>query len=368
MKSNKSFVIAVLSLAMIFSCIAAIPTIIVDPFFHYHKPLKCFYYELTAPNQRNLNNGIIRHFNYNAIITGTSMTENFKASEADKIFNVTSIKIPFSGGGYKEINDNLKVAFKHNKNINIVIRGLDSGYLATKKDFTFYDKKKYPYYINNSNPFDDVQYLFNSDLLHLSLKMILAACKGNKGGITDFDHYSYWMPGKTFGKEAVLWQNRFEQPKEIIEFTEENRQNVIENIEQNVTSLARKYPDCTFYYFITPLSAVWWGMKKESGLLESQFEIEKIAIENIIECENIKLFSFNNEFDIITNLNNYKDFVHYGEWINSLILEYMAQDKCLLTKENYLSYLEKEKEFYSTFDYNSLFDQIDEEDRPCDLQ
>lgn len=46
----------------------------------------------------------------------------------------------------------------------------------------------------------------------------------------------------------------------------------------------------------------------------------------------------------------------------------MAQDRGLLTKDNYLSYLDQEREFYSTFDYNSLFYQEDEEDPPCDLQ
>ena len=49
----------------------------VDPYFHYHAPkTDLFFYGLY--NQRSQNDGILRHFDYDAVITGTSMTENFR--------------------------------------------------------------------------------------------------------------------------------------------------------------------------------------------------------------------------------------------------------------------------------------------------
>ena len=47
---------------------------------------------------------------------------------------------------------------------------------------------------------------------------------------------------------------------------------------------------------------------------------------------------------------------HYGEWINSDIIYNMSESIGLLNKENYLEYLKLEEEFYSNFDYNSLFE------------
>lgn len=67
----------------------------IDPFFHYHKPYTNGYY-YTLNNQRSQNNGICKHFDYNALITGTSMTENFMTSEMDAIFGTNSVKVPFS--------------------------------------------------------------------------------------------------------------------------------------------------------------------------------------------------------------------------------------------------------------------------------
>ena len=54
--------------------------VVVDPFFHYHAPLESLEYPLIRDNERYQNDGILRHFTYDTIITGTSMTENFETS------------------------------------------------------------------------------------------------------------------------------------------------------------------------------------------------------------------------------------------------------------------------------------------------
>ena len=50
----------------------------------------------------------VKHFEYDAIITGTSATQNFKTLELGKLFCVNSIKVPFCSASYKEINENLE--------------------------------------------------------------------------------------------------------------------------------------------------------------------------------------------------------------------------------------------------------------------
>ena len=85
----------------------------VDPYIHYHAPhVDRYFYSLD--NQRSQNDGISKHFEYDAMITGTSMTENFRTSEMDEIFGCHSIKVPFSGGSFKEINDNVTKALEAN--------------------------------------------------------------------------------------------------------------------------------------------------------------------------------------------------------------------------------------------------------------
>jgi hypothetical protein len=56
-------------------------------------------------DERYLNDGIVKHFDYDSIITGTSMTQNFRASEFDELFKAHCVKVPLSGASYREINE-----------------------------------------------------------------------------------------------------------------------------------------------------------------------------------------------------------------------------------------------------------------------
>jgi len=87
---------------------------------------------------------------------------------------------------------------------------------------------------------------------------------------------------------------------------------VVENVRQNISSLTDAYPDVTFYYFFTPYSILWWQRRVEGGDIYRQIEAEQLVIEEILKCPNIKLYSFNNNFDITTDLNNYRDRLHYA--------------------------------------------------------
>ncbi len=345
--------------------LAAIQVIRVDPFFHYHLPDTDSYYYILN-NERNQNDGITKRFNYDALITGTSMTENFKTSEMDEIFGTNSIKVPYSGAMYKEINDNLIVALKHNQNLKTIIRGLDMGYFIVDKDEMRLDLGEYPTYLYDDNILNDVHYIFNRDVIFRRVWPMMLANNSDdfEGGITSFDAYSNWTAGNTFGINTVYPAPdgiTIQDPGEPVYLTNELKNIVIENIQQNVTSLAREYPDVTFYYFFTPYSIAAWKDAVDAGTIYRSVEAEKIVIEQILECDNIKLFSFNNLTDIITDLNNYKDTTHYAGWINSLILRYMHDDKCRLTYENYQEYLDYELNYYLTFDYSSLIGQTDYE-------
>lgn len=336
----------------------------VDPFFHYHEPnIEEYYYRLD--NQRSQNDGISKRFSYNMLITGTSMTENFKTTEADKIWaeeGAISIKIPYSGATYKEINDSLTRALEHNANLHTIIRGLDMTRFMDSKDAMSYERNYYPLYLYDDNIWNDVEYLFNRDVVFGRTYPMMK--DAGEPGIMSFDIYSNWMWGYTFGVNTVLGSNDEDSGKitgEPMHLTEQEKEQLLGNIRQNVTSLAEKYPNVRYYYFFTPYSIVYWGGKTRDGSIYKQIEAERLIIEEILKCENIKLFSFNNRTDITTDLNNYKDSVHYGEWINSLMLRWMHDGEYMLTRENYETYLAEELAFYTSYDYTSIVDQIDYE-------
>lgn len=346
----KTFIIIVLSSLITVTGIM----IFVDPCFHYHAPNSIFSYIFDS--QRYVNNGISKNFEYNAIITGSSMTENFKTSELDDLFNVNSIKTPFSGASYKEVNDHLSRSIDYNSDIELIIRSLDTGVILSNKDNMRYDT--YPTYIYDNNIFNDVNYLFNKTIIiRECVRLTLIPTLLNKPSIT-FDEYSNWQNAHDFGETFVL--NQYERADridtKITTLSDADKKIIKENIEQNVTSLALENPQIEFYYFFTPYSILYFDVLYQSNSLRKQFEILTYASSLILEVENIKLFDFLDQYDIITNLNNYKDVGHYSEDINSLILQKMYNQDGLLSNSNYIEYLQEIEKFYCEYNYDAIFE------------
>ena len=330
----------------------------VDPYIHYHKPDTSKYY-YSLDNHRSQNDGIIKHFDYDALIIGTSMTENFKTSEMNEIFGCNSIKVPFTGGSFKEINDNINNAIESNPNIKYIVRGIDMEKFFDGKDKMRYDLGVYPTYLYDDNVLNDVKYIWNRDVIW---NRTFPMTKNKESGITSFDDYSNWNDLYSFGVNTVCPDGLGDIPKgEYVHLNDEEKKKIAENISLNVTSIAQDNPDITFYYFFTPYSAAWWTNFIPPGTIKKEIEAERFIIETILKCDNIKLFSFNNRLDITCNLNNYKDTMHYGEWINTMILHWMHDGNYQLTKENYEQYLQTELDNYSNLDYAEIGQQSDYE-------
>lgn len=325
-----------------------------DPYFHFHAPFSWVSYRLE--NERYQNNGITRNFEYDALITGTSMTQNFKTSELDALLGTNSIKVPYAGASFKEINDAVTSAIAYNENLSVVVRGLDLYQIETDKDYLAY--QDYPTYLYDDNLLNDVKYLWNKDILttdFFSLSLIPTLTGAQN---TTFDEYSNWTSQNTFGKETVLASyTRVQQSAEADQrtLTEAEKETIYENIMQNVVQVAADHPDITFYYFLPPYSIIYFDDCNQQNKL--YYEIEKLAYTAsiLVEYENIQLYAFFEETDIITDLEHYKDWTHYSEEISTFILDAMAQGEHRLTTENYEAYFAQMTSFYSDYDYDAIF-------------
>lgn len=340
----------------------------IDPFFHYHGPADGFYYELD--NQRSQNDGILRHFDYDAIITGNSVTENFRTSEAEELFGLDFVKTCFSGATFREINDRLTTALDRHPDTKLVIRCLDFYGFFQDKDALRLELGSYPDYLYDRDPFNDVRYVLNKDiLLGRCLPMLARRLAGAEPGMTSFDDYSYWSEEFTYGKDTVLKHRMdpltpYAQKYPVSHLSQEEADRIRANARQNLVQIALDHPDTRFYYFFPPFGGAYWGSLWEGGGLEKTFEAERLFIEACLPVENITLFSFCDWYDVITDLNNYKDDSHYGAWVNSMMLEAMAAGEGILTQENYRDYLEEKLAFFNHFDYTSMLRQEDYPDGP----
>ena len=179
---------------------------------------------------------------------------------------------------------------------------------------------------------------------------------------TTFDEYTSWEVGGGWEQISKTYQRRKEilPMKRLNEIEEVESWKVEENIGKNVVDLAKKYPETQFLIFYTPYSALYWESLYRDGNLVRQLEAEKLATEQMLTCDNIRLYSFAGETEITGNTENYRDKEHYVARINDLILEWIAKDKGRVTKENYEELLQWEYDYYMNYDYDSLYEGYEE--------
>ena len=322
-------------------------TIFVDPFFHYHAGQSFLEYPLK--DERYQNDGIARNYEYDSIIAGTSMCQNFLCSEFDELWGAKTVKLTTSGATYHESNANIRRALSYNEDVNYVVCSLD----GNKLNYEPYedDYEGYPEYLYDINPFNDVNYLLNKDIIPKTLAVLNYTRAGNI--TTNMDEYSSWGRYKVFGKDSVLSTfTLVEEREEELFLSEEDIQRIRTNVTENFLQTARMYPDTTFYLFFPPYSVCYWEALVRTKQLGVQIEAQKIAVEVLLTADNIQVYDFSHRTDITGNLENYTDTLHYGDWINSDILKMIRYEENRLLKENFNTYYDELKILYETYDYS----------------
>jgi len=328
--------------------------IYVDPYFHFHGPMEGISYRLG--NQRYLNDGLARNFDYEAVIIGTSMTENFKPSEVEELFGKKAIKTPFSGAGYKELADNLKRYYTYNNNIKMIIWGMDMASLCEPWDDSKYKDEEYPNYLYDNLWVNDINYLLNKEvILKGVVSDLLYTILGRES--TTLDDYSTF--DEESGKEAVLGNDFADigvPAKKEKGIVGEYAHLPQETIKKNFIPVIEEHPETEFYIFVPPYSIAAWANFWSWGTVSKNLEVEKSAIEMLLDYDNVHAFCFFGEHEIVDNLDNYVDRTHYSADINSLILQKMKNGENEITKDNIDEYFDALFQYYSTYDYSKIYE------------
>ena len=95
----------------------------------------------------------------------------------------------------------------------------------------------------------------------------------------------------------------------------------------------------------------------ENSQLDKFLNAERLVFDLILSCDNIELYAFNDRTEIISNLSNYKDPIHYADWITDEIILDISKGEGRITISNKEEYLNSQEIFLKNFDYNSLFNQ-----------
>lgn len=354
------FAVTVLTFAVLFGSFV----ILIDPFFHYHAP--CFNIPVILENAVYQTAGAARNLKYDSAIVGTSMTENMHTSWFDEELGWDTMKLSYSGARSNDLKAIYGQISRKEGELKHVVMDINS-YQLTCESWTSYVER--PHYLYDDHLYNDGQYIYNHDVLLVSIRRSLDGLKGVPDNI---DSAYTWEDESLFGKEVTLRASE-DTRKQLIggravdaqlyavtgttsDSLDEKLKTCQENLD-NILPFMKEHPQTEFWVMIPPYSVLYWEQEILQGELEDIIAVYAYAIRELLNCDNVKVFYFQNETEIITNLDNYRDSGHHTPEFNRYMFECMRDGQNLLTLENYKQELEKMYEIARDFDYEALWSE-----------
>ncbi|NOR57730.1 MAG: hypothetical protein GQ474_04330 [Sulfurimonas sp.] len=311
-----------------------IVNLIIDPYQIFHQHQKGF-----LNNERMQNAGLINSYldadnGYDAVIIGTSMTENFYASEvSEKMGWGKVLKLSASGASLFTQKTILLKALQTGR-VKHVLWSLNARMFLEpvdklQKSDNGFDSLLYLY---DNSRVNDIKYLLNGTTSMASFKMLTGMLNlptqdldllYNNHIISRYV-YNKNQSVKSLKNLEKVYERRMRPPLK----TQITKNMKFIALEENFLNIVKEHPAVEFIVFSPPYSKVSLSHRYEQ---KNAFLYQ--VVEHIQVLPNIKIFAFDDcEFN--GNVYFYKDKVHYTETINSFMINEISKGNGQVSKDN----------------------------------
>ncbi len=306
--------------------------VLFDPFFQYHKSLSGLKKVLTDKEYQCV--GSLKNFDYDSVVAGSSVAENYYNDWFNQGFDCNVIKAIRSYGATADLCYLLDIAFEHQE-LKYVFYNLDPSALIADPETT-YELTGCPMYLYDDNYFNDIEYLLNKDVILEKIPYMIAQ------SLTGYDENSSynWAQWKEFNSDMAL--GLYIRKPSVSEMKPENYYE--ELLTQNLNLLTARieaHPETKFYVFIPPYSMLWWDNVYRDGDTESYLYNMEHTMEVLLSYDNVEFYYFQNDRDVITDLENYMDTLHFSPEINHYICDNMINGTHRIDRDNYRENIEE---------------------------
>ena len=321
----------------------------VDPFFQYHKPLPWFPY--LVDNQVNQNPGLAKNMEYVAVLLGSSMTTSFNTDWFEEVLGFKTQKLSYNGSYPKDLANIMELVFEAKQDrVKAVFMAVDERTFSADPEETKYPVTPYLY---DHKLYNDVQYLFNKDVI---LDYILRPLADPKDKSDWSQLYRPMWEEENYSKASVLMYYE-PAPQKQEPLPEQYFVEAVEkNMDVNICPYIEAHPETEFYIFFPPYSILYWNDVTRARELDAVTRRMLCMAQRLTEYENVRLFSFMEEEQIVCNLNNYADYIHYHKDICRYITDCFASGTCELEREDLEDYFAALKKMAAEYDYEAIWD------------
>ena len=325
-KQAKRFVFTFFGQVAVLLFLCACFVVVIDPFFHYHKPITPLKAVVTKPEYQGI--GTIRTFAYDSVIAGSSVAENYNNRWFDEKFGCTSIKAIKKSAMTSDLVYYLEEAYEYQE-LTHVFYSLDTVALLGDASKNFVDESM-PLYLYNHNWIDDVKYVWNKDVIFEHAPYLVSVSI-----LDDYDEgKSYnWAQYKTFSGVDTL--SRYSRRAEVVPMQDKSAYEtvIMENVDL-LEELVKEHAQTQYVFVLPPYSMLWWDNSYREGMLDTYLYALECVAERLLPYQNVQMYFYQAEEAVVMNLDNYMDNVHFSEEINQWMVDELGQETYLLTQDN----------------------------------
>lgn len=307
---------------------------IIDPLQFYRRS---YYFNNTLYEyQRYQNPGLARTYEYDSVIIGTSMTENFLPRDTKSILGLETLKLSISAGSAYEQAMMLKTAIRTGK-VDTVIWGIDLSAFRGAPDRKGVREEEFPAYMYDDSGLNDFLYLLNDKTTELSIKTLIRFIgSGPANKYIDISRYSFWYPYAVFGEKQMLERGAIFEAQNAGLGSEYDIDELIQSATHNLILLIEANPGIHFIIFYTPASVMRDQFFIKENIFDMQLEFKKFLNNELLSYDNVSMFDFQAAEEIILDLDRYSDYSHYDLSTMVYMLECINRNRYLVTREDIL--------------------------------
>ena len=324
-----------LALALAVLALLAAAVYIIDPYYNYraydhkYKLDKIF----SVP-------GVVKNYDYDAIVIGSSMTQNFNMDSFREELGQDTVKATLGGITSTEISALFKLAQDsgHAQTYYICI---DNSVLSSGST-----EQRFPEYLMDFNIFNDYKYFWGYEAWMRFIPLDLALLTADSLGIQlperfdearSIDLMGDWAYRYEFSADRVLKVYRESENGAAINVDMAGiSRDALANCESFVESLDLSRGDIVFFF--PPYSSLLWYDMEQDGSLDSTLALKRYFLEKVSGYDNVKVFDFQGA-EFTSDLDNYMDMSHYSPEINDFMVscfasgDYLADSSTLAETE-----------------------------------
>jgi hypothetical protein len=175
------------------------------------------------------------------------------------------------------------------------------------------------------------------------------------------ERWSFWMDGAERADAFAKFNTRenrqalkadFDKTRitQLRDSWEWQTGHAFKGVRQNLVDIVRSHPEVEFRIWFGAVSMLRYSADINMDAINKHVEVRRFIVNELADLPNVKIYSFDNDADIVSNLDNYMDVAHFSRNTLNRIATEISRDTHRLNRDNIAAFCDQFRKNILEFD------------------